>query len=143
MRSINDFPMIGVHTPASSTYNITLADIGTYYSVYDSSQVVSVLKYFTAVSGLLTYNFTQKMFLRFVGDTGISVDKASTITFTLFKNGIPELSTKLGFVNPTKLGAMGVNGLCEVSQGDTIEIKATSDTIDTILTIDSLEFSFK
>lgn len=144
MRSINDFPMFSLSTLLDATYDVDLLVAGEYYSIHDAvSHIIKKMKYFTGVDGLLTYISTQPHSLHLIGDTSISVDKAATVKFTLFKSGVPYVTTKLGFVSPTKIGSMGVNDIIDLIENNTLEIKASSNVDNTTLTISSLQFSMK
>lgn len=130
----------------STQTSATLTTSGTYYQLTTNitDGVTGTMNGFTLASGTLTNTSGRQAILHFTGSADGSVDKLCRITFTLFINDVAwsGCSTPVDFNNVGKNKGFSCNSNVVVEAGQTIKVKAKSDTASTTLTLDSFNISF-
>ncbi len=98
------------------------------------------LQGFTVSGGTLTKVNKGGKFL-ITGVSDLSVDKASTIYYAVFLNGVqlPHETTEHTFSNQSKVENISITSIVTLSENDTIEIKAKGDGVTSNVTFDVIK----
>lgn len=97
---------------------------------------------FTFASGILTYTGTNVIENHFVGDAVLKSDKNATVILTSYVNGEVTTSTDFVFASANSQGSFSSNSIIPIENGHTIQIKAQSNTANTLLTFVSWKLSY-
>ena len=126
-----------IHLTAPEDLTCTLAD--TYYSapgIYEDGLSFNIS---TASDGTMSYlGYGNIMHLAGVSD--LSVDRACTITYSLFRNGeiVPGAQTPHSFVSPSKTANISITALMEACADCYLNVMVKSDVAGTVVTVENL-----
>lgn len=91
--------------------------------------------------GSLTYTGEGGKFL-INGTSDLSADKASQINYTLYMDEVPDGTTPHTFLASAKTENISITGIIELTTGMVLSVRAKSNTIDTTITVSSLNVTF-
>jgi len=119
--------------------NTILSVADTYYIVSGNFVDGDINDFSLSSNGRLTYTGEECVFL-LSGASDLEVDKASTVTYSLYKNGalVPTAQTPHTFVSSSKISNISITSLVLLSKDDYIEVWAKSDTEETTITAKTL-----
>lgn len=128
-----------VDTPSATT----ITDADTYYQIAGTFTDGETYGFTVATDGTITYNGIGDRLFLVLGNSDLDVDQACKITYALEKNDIIDTTsaTPHDFVSPSKVGAIGINRIVKLNNGDVLKIKAKSDTAEISLTAETLYLS--
>jgi len=140
VKYLSDFPRLEVDLSLGTTISATLTTPGTWYEISSSDLITVCNNNFTNVDGSMTYTDTMSRKIKFMGSSAFSTDKACTLEFGVFVNGVfvENAHSKVDIVATTKLGGFSENACLDLKQGDVITIRAKSDTATTEITVSIL-----
>lgn len=138
-KATNDiFARCGINQSTASE-NYTLAVIGTLYPIKNNIALLDA-KFFTGTTDGLKFTGTSGTWVDFDGTANVESDKAATVTFELYVNGVLKIGTPVEYVSagiaaPRQFAA---STRIQLNNDDEIIIKAKSDTTNTTITIYTL-----
>jgi hypothetical protein len=96
------------------------------------------------VNDRITYNGNRTMCAVMNGVSDISVNKACTVTFALYKNGslLTGAETPHTFGYISRYSTISITTIIEITQNDYFEVWAKADDTSVTLTINSLKILF-
>ena len=126
-----------LHLTAPAVMTCTLAD--TYYQavgIYEDGLSLGIT---TAPDGTMTYTGYGNV-MHLVGVSDLSVDRACTITYSLFRNDeiVPGAQTPHGFVSPSKTANISITALMEACATCHLDVRIKSSVAGTVVDIENL-----
>lgn len=99
---------------------------------------------FTIVNNKLKWNGKSGTVFLVNGSSNLSVDKACTTHYGMFKNGIliPGGETPHTFPANARISTISITCIAALDNGDEIDVHVKSDTIDTKVSVSSLRVTF-
>jgi len=122
-----------------SPADTNLSETDTYYKV-SGNFIDGDANGFEVVDNKLKYIRDSGICFLLNGVSDLQVNKACTITYSLFKNGVlvPGAQTPHTFVNPSKTSNISITAICKLDKNDELEVFAKSDEINTIISVHTL-----
>lgn len=121
-----------------------LTTIGQHYQINGTFVDSINVNFITAADGTMTYNGPSGQIFAFNGVSDLKSDKAATVNYTLFINGVAVsgATTPHTFNNANSYDNISITNLITLTKGDVLTIRAKSDTATTTLTVYSLLVNF-
>lgn len=129
-----------IRLTATDTTDLT-ATANTYVAV-DGIFEISLSHWFSAnASGVMTFIGEKAIDFLFNGVSDVSADKNCRITYALFLNGslVVPAQTPHDFASANKDENISITALLTLEPNDYIQIYAKSDTVSTIISVDTLQ----
>ena len=117
----------------------------TYYKIVGTwTDGVSLRFIVDDTNDRLIYNGDSGIIFLFSGASNVSTDKASTLTYGLYKNGtlVTGAESPVSFASPSKYATMAICSTITLNTNDYLEIWAKSDIANTTITASLLKIVF-
>jgi hypothetical protein len=98
---------------------------------------------FTIAENKICWNGNNGIDFLFNGSSDVQVNKACTITYALFKNGIliPNVQTPHKFLSPSKTSNISITALVEINNNDEFDVYVKSDSAGTIVSVQTFNIT--
>ena len=130
--------------PAETLVYTDLTNVGEWYPVNGEFALSPTPKGFEIIEGVFTHTGKNQTTYIFGGSSDTKVSKNAELLYGLFVNGEvePRALSRHTFSTPNAFSPMTISKTIELNYGDTIVVKAQSDTVSTRLTPASLDTTF-
>lgn len=114
---------------------INLETAGQYYKIPGTFEIFDHANFVANAAGVLTHNDIKGAYT-LNGAADVEVNKASTVTFVLYRNGgaVPGAETPHTFAASSKISNLSITAIIHLLKGDYVEVYAKTDTANTLLT---------
>jgi len=129
-------------TPTMQELDLLIASQEYLVDLTMDSESLSTIENFTFLDGVLTYTGANPIGIEFVGATTIKASKVATVSLMSYVNGALSTSTDYPFTSAGSQGPFNSTSIKTISNGDTIEVRAASDSANTTITFISYKLKY-